>query len=227
MKILAMDTSSFPASVAIGDDGILMGEYVIRNQRKHSQNIMVMTERLFDDLGIDISQIDVFAVTSGPGSFTGLRIGITTVRTLAQAMRKPVAAVNTLETLAYNFSLSEKIIVPMLDARRDEVFCAAYEFADGKAVEVMPPCVMTIGELKEKFDNKPVIVTGDGAIIHKNELDGFLTAPVNLSETRASSLLAAAYNKAEKDELCGYNNVLPLYLRKSQAEREYERRTNK
>ncbi|MBQ3125102.1 MAG: tRNA (adenosine(37)-N6)-threonylcarbamoyltransferase complex dimerization subunit type 1 TsaB [Clostridia bacterium] len=227
MKILAIDTSSFPASVAIADDGILLGEYIIRNQRKHSQNIMMMTERLFDDLGMDISDIDVFAVTSGPGSFTGLRIGISSVRAFAQAMKKPVAAVNTLEALAYNFSFSDTVIVPMLDARRDEVFTAAYRFKNGTAEEITPPCVMTIDEICETYKTGNVIFTGDGAIIHKDELCGFTLAPMNLSETRASSLALAAYKKAEKNELCDYNHVSPLYLRKSQAEREYEGRENK
>lgn len=227
MKILAMDTSSFPASAAIGGDGVLMGEYVIRNQRKHSQNIMVMTERLFDDLGTDISEIDVFAVTCGPGSFTGLRIGISSVRAFAQAMNKPVAAVNTLEALAYNFCLSEKTVVSMLDARRDEVFCAAYVFKDGAAAEVVAPCVMTIGEISDKFDGRSTILVGDGALIHKDELDGFTVAPANLSETRASSLIVAAEMKIKRGELCDYSNVHPMYLRKSQAEREYERRKNK
>lgn len=227
MKILAIDTSSFPASVAIADNGILMGEYVIRNQRKHSQNIMMMTERLFDDLGMDISDIDVFSVTSGPGSFTGLRIGISSVRAFAQAMKKPVAPVNTLEALAYNFSLSDAVIVPMLDARRDEVFTAAYKFNNGTATEITPPCVMTISEICEKYKDSDVIMTGDGAIIHRDELDGFKLAPLNLAETRASSLALAAYKKAEKNELCDYNHVSPLYLRKSQAEREYEGRKNK
>ena len=227
MKILAIDTSSFPASVAIGDDGILMGEYVIRNQRKHSQNIMVMAERLFDDLGMDISDIDVFAVTSGPGSFTGLRIGISTVRAFAQAMGKPVAAVNTLEALAYNLSITDKIIVPMLDARRDEVFTAAYRFSNGTIEELTPPCVMTIGEICDKYKGGAVMFTGDGAIIHRDELTDFEFAPINLSETRASALVAAAYKKTEEDKLCDYNHVSPLYLRKSQAEREYEGRMNK
>ena len=224
MKILAIDTSSFPASVAITDNGILMGEYVIRNQRKHSQNIMMMTERLFDDLGMDISEIDVFSVTSGPGSFTGLRIGISSVRAFAQAMEKPVAAVNTLEALAYNFSLSDAVIVPMLDARRDEVFTAAYTFKNGIATELTPPCVMTIGEICEKYKDSNVILTGDGAMIHRDGLDGFTLAPLNLAETRASSLALAAFQKTENNELCDYNHVSPLYLRKSQAEREYEGR---
>ena len=227
MKILAIDTSSFPASVSICDDGVILGEYVIRNQRKHSQNIMVMTERLFCDLGIDISEIDVFAVTVGPGSFTGLRIGISTVRALAQAMKKPVVAVNTLMALAYNLSSVDNVIVPMLDARRDEVFTAAYKFSDGEICEVTAPCVMTIVEINEKYEGQNIIFVGDGVLMHKDELceTGFDFAPSQLMETRASALAIAAFKKAQKGEITDFNAVQPLYLRKSQAEREYERKT--
>lgn len=228
LKILAIDTSSFPASVAITDDNILLGEYVIRNQRKHSQNIMVMTERLFCDLGMDISDIDVFAVTVGPGSFTGLRIGISSVRAFAQAMNKPVVAVNTLEALAYNLCTAEGIIIPMLDARRDEVFTAVYKFTDGVVEEITPPCVMTTDEICSKYADCGAWITGDGAIIHKDEFFGkFSFAPTHLSETRASALATASYIKAKNNETCDYNLVEPLYLRKSQAEREYEGRKEK
>ncbi len=229
MKILAIDTSSFPASVAITDGGVLLGEYIIRNQRKHSQNIMVMTERLFSDLGMDISEIDVFAVTVGPGSFTGLRIGISSVRAFAQAMGKPVAAVNTLEALAYNLSETKGVIVPMLDARREEVFTGAYEFKNDVCCEVLAPCVMTIGEVLEKFGCGASFL-GDGAIIHRDELENGGArrfAPVNMAEVRASSIAAVAYKKAQRNEVCDYNGVEPMYLRKSQAEREYEGRNNK
>ncbi len=230
MKFLAIDTSSFPASVAISDNDVILGEYIIRNQRKHSQNIMVMTERLFDDLGMDISEIDIFATTTGPGSFTGLRIGISTIRAFAQAMEKPVVAVNTLEALAYNLSEFNGIVVPMLDARRDEVFTAAYAFCDGEAKEIIPPCVMTVSEILERYKGEKVMFTGDGVLIHRDELSGidnFSFAQTNMRETRASSLICAAFCKAENGEIKHYNEVQPLYLRKSQAEREYERRNEK
>ncbi len=228
MKILAIDTSSFPASVAITEDNLLLGEYIIRNQRKHSQNIMVMTERLFNDLGIDISDIDTLAVTVGPGSFTGLRIGISTVRAFAQAINKPVAAVNTLEALAYNMLQRNGVVISMLDARRDEVFCGVYEIINGEVKELVKPDVMTVSEICDKYKDTNAVLCGDGAIIHREEFEGiFNFAPMNLTETRASSLAIAAYNKAHKDELCHYNKVEPLYLRKSQAEREYEGRNGK
>lgn len=220
MRILAVDTSSFPASVAILEDGIILGESVIRNQRKHSQNLMQMTEKLFDDLGMDISEIDIFSVTVGPGSFTGLRIGISSVRAFAQAMNKPVIGVNTLEALAYNLACCDKVVIPMLDARRNEVFTAAYKFENGVINEVIAPCVMTIGELNEEFKNKSVIYVGDGAIAHKDELADGDFATANLMEVRASSVAALAYTKADKGS--HYNEIQPLYLRKSQAERELE-----
>lgn len=229
MKILSIDTSSFPASAAIIDDAVILGEYVIRNQRKHSQNIMVMVERLFDDLNMNISEMDAFAVTVGPGSFTGLRIGISTVRAFAQAMQKPAIAVNTLEALAYNFACTENtIIIPMLDARRDEVFTAAYSFNNGAMEEIMAPSVMTIDEIKGLFSDGNVIYTGDGAIKNREALSEHgIIAPANLCEVRAASVATLALKKAENGDVCGYGEVKPLYLRKSQAEREYEERKAK
>ena len=228
MKILAIDTASFPASAAVFDSGVILGEYVIRNQKKHSQNIMVMVERLFDDLNMNISEIDAFAVTVGPGSFTGLRIGISTARAFAQAMKKPAVAVNTLEGLAYNFACNEKtVIVPMLDARRDEVFAAAYEFKNGEMKEIIAPCVMTIREINERFSALNVIYAGDGAMRHCDELKGGKIAPAQLCEVRASSVAALAAKKAENGCIGEYGALRPLYLRKSQAEREYDERKAK
>lgn len=224
MKILAIDTASFPASAAITEDGVLLGEYIVRNQRKHSQNIMPMVEGLLSTLGMDISEIDMFAVTVGPGSFTGLRIGISTIRAFAQAMKKPVVAVNTLEALAYNFPGSSSIIIPMLDARRDEVFTAAYSFDGVYLQELLAPCVKTVEEISHMFSDANVIYTGDGAMKHSEELkayaDDFIIAPSNLSEVRASA--AAALAEMRADAAVDLNQIEPLYLRKSQAEREYD-----
>lgn len=224
MKILAIDTSSFPASVAVTDGEYILGEYVIRNQRKHSQNIMPMVDSVLGGLDMDISEIDVFAVTVGPGSFTGLRIGISTIRAFAQAMKKPVVGISTLEALAYNFAGAAGTIIPMLDARRDEVFTAAY---DGDKA-VLEPCVMTVCEIAELFADGNTIYTGDGAIKHRLEIlaadETAVIAAPNLSEVRASAVAALAYKKAQNGEAVNYNEIRPVYLRKSQAEREYDNR---
>ncbi|MDD6762045.1 MAG: tRNA (adenosine(37)-N6)-threonylcarbamoyltransferase complex dimerization subunit type 1 TsaB [Clostridiales bacterium] len=225
MKILAVDTSAFPASAAVTDGEYILGEYVIRNQRKHSQNIMPMVDSLLDGLGMDISEIDVFAVTVGPGSFTGLRIGISTVRAFAQAMGKPVVGISTLEALAYNFAGACVTVVPMLDARRDEVFTAAYNGGE----TILKPCVMTVGEAAELFADSGAIYTGDGAVKHREEIlaadPTAVIASPNLCEVRASAAAAAAYKKAENGEGVNYNEIQPVYLRKSQAEREYDNKT--
>ena len=224
MKILAVDTSSFPASVAVSEDGVTLGEYVIRNKRKHSQNLMAMTERLFSELEMDIADIDVFAVTVGPGSFTGLRIGISTIRAFAQALDKPVVGISTLEALAYNFVCSDAVVVPMLDARKDEVFCAAYEFDGTEMKEVLAPCVMTVGELTALYPDRRVIYTGDGVLMHKAGItrDNAVFAPANLSEVRAGAAAALAAGKAGSGGAVNHNMITPVYLRKSQAERLYK-----
>lgn len=228
MKVLAIDTSSFPASAAIAEDDVILGEYVIRNKRKHSQNIMVMVERLFSDLELDIGDIDVFAATVGPGSFTGLRIGIATVRAFAQACRKPCVPVNTLEALAHNFAGSNTIAAAMLDARRDEVFAAAYGYSGGERHIICEPCVMTVSECLELFGTEGVIYTGDGAIKNAEYIraNGGLIAPCSHSETRASAAAALAMERAKNGGAVDYGALKPLYLRKSQAEREYDKKKN-
>lgn len=231
MKILAVDTSSFPASAAVSEDGVILGEYIIRNQRKHSQNILPMTEALFDMLDMNISEIDAFAVTVGPGSFTGLRIGISTVRAFAQATGKPVVGINTLEALSYNLACTKGVIMPLIDARRNEVYCAAYSFDNGEMSELLSPCVMTVEECAELFLDGNVTFTGDGSIANGDYLKSLQgdvsTAPANLNEVRASSVAALAELKLKNGEAVNYNEIEPLYLRKSQAEREYENRRNK
>lgn len=222
MKILAIDTASFPASAAITDGEYILGEYIIRNQRKHSQNIMPMIDSLFESLGMDISEIDVFAVTVGPGSFTGLRIGISTVRAFAQALNKPVVGVSTLEALAYNFANASDTVISMLDARRDEVFYAVY--ANGNTL--MEPCVVNVTEPAALFGDGRCIYTGDGAIKHREEIlaadSAAVIAPPHLSEVRASAVAALAHKKALAGEITDFNGITPVYLRKSQAEREYD-----
>ncbi|MBQ3428102.1 MAG: tRNA (adenosine(37)-N6)-threonylcarbamoyltransferase complex dimerization subunit type 1 TsaB [Clostridia bacterium] len=226
MKILAADTSSFPASVAVYEDGLILGEYIVRNKKKHSQNLMPMTERMLSDLETDIADIDVFAVTVGPGSFTGLRIGISTIRAFAQATKKKALGISTLEALSYNFAGSEAVVVPMLDARRDEVFTAAYEFCGDKHREIVAPCVMTLDEVKARFEGQKVIFTGDGMLAHRAELTYGVLAPAQLSEVRAGAVAALAAEKINAGRAEHHNNIKPVYLRKSQAERLYKAKEN-
>jgi len=130
LRVLAIDTSSVVATVAIMDDEKLIGEYVLNHKQTHSQKIMPMIEELLASSELRIQDIDVFAVASGPGSFTGLRIGAATMKGLAHAMNKPIIGVSTLDGLAFNLPYCNYIISPIMDAKNEQVYNALYKWID-------------------------------------------------------------------------------------------------
>lgn len=220
MKILAIDTSSETAAAAVTDGNVLLGEYVINHKKTHSQKLMVMIERMMDDLELQVSDIDLFAAAEGPGSFTGLRIGIATIKALAHSVNRPVAGVSTLEGLAYNLTYADRIIVPIMDARNKQVFNAAYEWSDGIMKTVTEPNACGIDECIERLSGKNVIFTGDGVNVYEEYIRSKTDAafaPVNARLSRASAVAAAA---AAHGETMHYTELVPKYLRLSQAERE-------
>lgn len=225
MRVLAIDTSSNAASAAVISDGRLTGEYILNHKKTHSQKIMPMLDELMKSAELDVNDIDLFAAVTGPGSFTGLRIGDAAVKAMAQVTKKPVAAVNTLEALAYNVPFCPHLAVPILDARRRDVYAAVY---DG-GVCVKEPFAAEIDECVEfvKSTGRTAVFLGDGVYIHKDYIAGelggrALFAPVNLNEQRASSAAACALDKYARGEVLTYSGLEPLYIRKSQAEREYD-----
>lgn len=227
MIILGMDTSSVNATVAVMNDNKLVAEYLISNDRTHSVIIMPLLEDMLKKCGLKLSDVDVFAAVTGPGSFTGLRIGIATIKTLAQACGKPVIGITSLKSLAYNFSLSaDTIICPIIDARHNEVYNALYE----NGCEIAAPRVVSTDELFSELEkmNKPVIFCGDGVLVYSDSIKSanhpdWYTAPQSLSMQKASSLCQAAYERATCDDFDNLYTLLPLYLRRSQAERERDR----
>lgn len=230
MRILAVDTSSNAAAAAVIEDGLLTGEYILNHKKTHSQKIMVMIERLMDDLELEVSDIDVFAAAKGPGSFTGLRIGIATVKALAHSVNKPVVGVDTLEGLAYNL-VSEKTIAVVMDARRGFVFNAAYKRENGVFKCVKEPNVCNIKECALNFKDTDVIFTGDGVNSYENDIKEALGksvefAPPQLRMTHASSVAYAAYNMAKNGKTMHYSELAPQYLRLSQAEQELLKKQN-
>jgi len=229
MKVLAVDTSALVATVAVTEDNKLLGEYILNHRKTHSQKLMPMIEEVLESLEIKPQDIDVYAASSGPGSFTGLRIGITTVKALAYALKKPVVSVPTLDALAYNVPVTDSLICPIMDARNDQVFTGIYEW-DGKCQSRLADnMAVHISELikiiKEK--NIKTVFVGDAVELHsrllKNELgDMCMFAPPNLLVQRASSVAFLAYERALSGNLESSFDMVPFYLRKSQAEREYE-----
>lgn len=228
MKILAVDTSTAAASAALTEDGMLLGEYTMTNNKKtHSQRIMPMIDALLKDTGTDIADVDLFAAAAGPGSFTGLRIGVATVKGLAHACGKPVVSVSTLESLAYNVPYCEHIIVPIMDAGKNRVYAASYIWDEGLK-ELGEPEAMTIEECVDGCGELlDVMFVGDGAAAHMDYIkerlaDRAFFAPANANGQRAASAACCAYEKYKNGEAITHEELNPIYLKKSQAERELE-----
>lgn len=227
MKVLAIDTSANVATAAVAEEDVLLGEYILNHKKTHSQKIMVMIDELLRDLELNVRDIDLFAVADGPGSFTGLRIGVATMKALAHSVNKPIVGISPLAGMAYNLPYAEHIIVPVMDARANRVYTASYIWDEGFK-EITEPeattieeCVANCGELME------TIFVGDGAVVHRGYIreklgDKAIFAPATAMGQRASSIAALAVEKAKRGEDSTYLDLKPVYLRKSQAERELE-----
>ena len=226
MKLLGIDTSGMVASVAVMEDDILIGEYTLNYKKTHSQTLMPMLDELTKALELDLSTIDAIAVAVGPGSFTGLRIGAAAVKGLAMALDKPVIEISTLEGLAYSCCESEKVVCPILDARRKQTYAAGYEF-DTVAKEVIAQDALAIEDFIEKVNayGKNALFLGDGVPVFKEDIEKLCTVPFSFAKPgqnrqSASSVLRAAKDKFDKGDLKQGDELRLNYLRVSQAERE-------
>lgn len=229
MIILSIDSSSSVATCALLRDDCLLSEYVINNKREHSVLIMNIVEMLLADNAIDIDDVDGFVVSKGPGSFTGLRIGMATIKGLAFGANKPYVSVSSLDALAYSSINFNGIICPIMDALRDSVYTCLYKNENGNLQPLIDYSALDLEELvsllKEKDDN--ILFTGDGIIKYKSylqeNLPNAIFAPNHLSLVRASSLGELGL-KLLLNGKCDDVNSAPLYLKKPQAQRELEKR---
>lgn len=231
MRILAMDTSTITATVAIIEDGKLLGEFTQNNKSyTHSQKLMPLIDKVLQGCDLDISDIDAFACAKGPGSFTGLRIGAATAKGLAQAAGKPVAGVFTLDALAFNLYNAKGLICPILDAQRNMVYAALYEWQNNGLEKLQDYRAIAIEELIQILNTKAQHINflGDAALLHKEILmekaDNFSIAPENLMMPRASSVGILAHGMMKTEDVDTYHSFKPYYIRKSQAEVEYEKK---
>lgn len=221
MKILAIDTSSIYASCALLAEGDIRSEAAVNNGLVHSRSLMPMIERCLQNADTDIGQIDVFACVAGPGSFTGIRIGVCAVKGLAQALKKPCAAVNTLDCLRQNFPFASTVC-PIMDARRGQVYCAIYE---EKSI-LLNSSAMAIEDLLALLKGKNTVFLGDGVKAYKDTIfaalkERALFAPPHLNYTRAAAAAFLAMQAAKENKLVSAAALDAIYLRKPQAEREY------
>ena len=230
MRILAIESSSLVASVAIVEDGVTLAEYTANFKMTHSQTLLPMIDSMVGLFGIDLATIDAIAVSGGPGSFTGLRIGSATAKGLGLALNKPLIHVPTVDGTAYNLYGAKGLICPIMDARRNQVYTGIYRF-EQKFEVVMEQDAMDIAELIEKLNSmgERVIFLGDGVPVHENKIRELMTvpfdfAPAHMNRQRAASIatLGAVYFAEGKIQTAEEHG--PDYLRKSQAEREREER---
>ncbi len=228
MKILGIDTSTMAANVAVLEDDKLICEYTINTKKTHSQKLMPMIENMLKLSDLDIKEIDAIAICVGPGSFTGLRIGMATAKAMAHVNNIPLIGVNSLEILGANMDLCNRNICSILDAQRNQVYMNKYILKDYKITELEEISIKPIDELLEEISssNEDWVLVGEAVYKYKEKIEEIsnitIPSPAN-NITKASTLCFVARDKMlANDQVYNCYNINPMYIRKSQAEEQYE-----
>lgn len=231
MKILALESSALTASVAICEDGHVLGECTVTNGNTHSQTLLPMVESLLQTLELKISDIDLFAVSAGPGSFTGIRIGVATAKGLAFGTGKPCIGVSTLEALARRLPVPEGLVCPVMNARRNQVYTALFRYRNGVPERLMPDSAISVQELDKLLSDygvEPVSLVGDGYTLVAEQLQHpICPVPEHLRDQSAAAVAQAARNAWLNGVRTTDTELAPVYLRPCQAERERMERERK
>ena len=228
MKILGIDTSTMAANVAVLEDDKLICEYTINTKKTHSQKLMPMIENMLKLSDLDIKEIDAIAICVGPGSFTGLRIGMATAKAMAHVNNIPLIGVKSLEILGANMDLCNRNICSILDAQRNQVYMNKYILKDYKITELEEISIKAIDELLEEISssNEDWVLVGEAVYKYKEKIEEIsnitIPSPAN-NITKASTLCFVARDKMlANDQVYNCYNINPMYIRKSQAEEQYE-----
>lgn len=237
MKLIGIDSSGLVASVAIMDDAKLVAEYTINNKKTHSQTLLPMLEEIVRMAEFSLSEMDAIAIAAGPGSFTGLRIGSATAKGLGLALSKPIVPVSTVDALAYNLYGTDRIVCPIMDARRNQVYTGVYEYIRQAGEQstyqefelhvLKEACAVPIEEITEALNEigREVVFLGDGVPVFAEQLQGLMKvpysfAPAHLSLQKAGCVAALGMKKFKAGQFESAAEHSPEYLRLSQAERE-------
>lgn len=240
MKFLALDSSGLVASAAVVENDVTIAEYTINYKKTHSQTLLLMLDELKRMIELDLHTIDAIAIAAGPGSFTGLRIGSATAKGLGLALDIPIVPVPTVDSLAYNLYGSDKLICPLMDARRNQVYTGLYTFEKAEddhsgysMVTIEKQCAVDITEIVERINGlgMEVLFLGDGAAVFKNKISEIIKvqysfAPACCNRQRAACVAALGsvlYKRGVRETA---QEHAPDYLRLSQAERERAEKTN-
>ena len=225
MKILALETSAKAVSAAVSEDGKILCSSYQDTGLTHSRTLMPIVEHILKNTGLTVSDMDAVAVAAGPGSFTGIRIGVSAAKGLAFAADKPAIGVSTLAAMARNVAFCDGLVICAMDARRQQVYNALFEAKDGSLTRLTPDRAIALAELTEelKGNSRPITVVGDGALM----CHGFLTeagipcrlAPPQLRMQNAMSVALEAEGMAAEGRLVSAQALEPVYLRPAQADR--------
>lgn len=229
MKILAIESSALTASVAVCEDDFPLAAMTLQNGHTHSETLLPMVEELLAHCGLSVEDIELFAVPVGPGSFTGIRIGVSLIKGLAFDSGKPCVGVSSLEAMAYNLAGTYGLICPVMDARRNQLYNALFRWEGDRIVRLTEDRLIGASDLADELAGycEPVYVTGEGsAVLQKAVSDeGMLRLPSPLMATENAVSVAQL---GRREYLAGRavsdSELLPIYLRPSQAERERNER---
>lgn len=227
MKILGIDSSGLVASVAIVEDNDLKGEYTVNYKKTHSQTLLPMLDEVAKMIELDLNTIDAIAVSGGPGSFTGLRIGSATAKGLGLALNKPLIHIPTVDALAYNLTGHRDMVCPLMDARRNQTYTGLYRFDGNRMQIVKPQCAVGIDEIITEINKtgEAVVFLGDGVAVFENYIKEncqvpYSFAPAHVNKQRAGAVAALGLIYYENGQTETAVEHKPDYLRLSQAERE-------
>ena len=226
MLTLALDTATGVCTVGLVRDGHVLAEYDISVGLTHSEGLMPQVDQMFDRTGIKKEEIDRIAVSIGPGSFTGLRIGLAAAEAMAYAWQCGICGVNTLQAMAWNIPVGGVVLAPVLDAQKGNYYTAFYEWVNGELKELQPVGMADAGTLLQQLQGcgKPALLMGECGKLLKQDLpDGISVAPEQVRLPKASSVALAAEGT---DALTGEGvfSLRPYYIRKSEAEELWEKR---
>ena len=233
MLTLAFETSAKAASVALMDNGKLLGEGYQNTGLTHSQTLMVMAQDLMKTCGVTPQQVEAVAVAAGPGSFTGVRIGVAAAKGFAWGRQLPCYGVSTLEAMARSLGVYDGYVLCAMDARRAQVYTATFEADHGNVTRLCEDRAISLQELAEEIKNleKPIFLVGDGALLCYNtlqkEVPALVLPPEHRMHQRAAGVALAAEAMMAEGKGGKAEELVPNYLRLSQAERERLARENR
>ncbi len=232
MKILALDCSAGPASVAVIEDGKIVASSFVNVKLTHSQTLLPMVKSTLESGVLKVSDIDAFAISHGPGSFTGIRIGISAVKGLAAAEDKPCIEVSTLLSIAYGFKNTDCLLCTAMDARCNQVYNALFRIENGKVTRLCDDRAVMVDEVIKELDgiSDKIIIAGDGAGLfdtYASEKNNVYVAAEPQRYQNACGVAVAAEEKLLRGETVSADRLSPFYLRLPQAERELKAKSLK